>query len=124
VTGWINKLRHRRGAPPAAPANLVDARDIVHELRLFKSEAELGLMRRAGEISAEAHKLAMAACRPGMMEYELQALIEYHFRKNGGEYPAYTSIVGTGANATILHYVENRDRLEEGQVVLIDAGCE
>ncbi len=124
VTGWINKLRHRRGAPPAAPANLVDARDIVHELRLFKSEAELGLMRRAGEISAEAHKLAMAACRPGMMEYELQALIEYHFRRNGGEYPAYTSIVGTGANATILHYVENRDRLEEGQVVLIDAGCE
>ncbi len=124
VTGWMNKLRHRRAAAPGAPGNLVDARDIVHEMRLFKSEAELELMRRAAEISAEAHMLAMAASRPGMMEYELQALIEYHFRKNGGDYPAYTSIVGGGDNATILHYVENRDRLEDGQVVLIDAGCE
>ncbi len=124
VTGWMNKLRHRRNAPPAAPGSLADARDIVHELRVFKSAAELDLMRAAARLSSQAHVLAMEQCRPGMHEYELQAIIEYHFRRHGAEFPAYTTIVGGGANATILHYTENRDRLEADQVVLIDAGCE
>jgi Xaa-Pro aminopeptidase len=124
ITSWLNKLRHRRNAPPAAPASLVDARDLVHEMRLFKTDVEMELMRTAARLSSEAHVLAMKHCRPGMFEYELQAVIEWHFRRNGGEYPAYTSIVGGGDNATILHYTDNRDRLREGDVVLIDAGCE
>ncbi|MFU8802734.1 MAG: Xaa-Pro aminopeptidase [Bradymonadaceae bacterium] len=124
VTNWLNKLRHRRNAPAAAPSSLIDARDLLHEMRIIKTEAELALMRTAAKLSSEAHILAMKHCRPGMYEYELQALIEYHFRRRGGEYPAYTSIVGGGANATILHYTENRDQLRDGELVLIDAGCE
>ncbi len=124
VTRWINKLRHRRNKPSGAPGALIDVRDILHEMRLRKGPEELDLMRRAAEISSQAHVLAMKHCRPGMHEYELQALIEYHFRKSGAEFPAYTTIVGTGDNATILHYVDNRDVIEDGDVVLVDAGCE
>jgi Xaa-Pro aminopeptidase len=124
ITRWINKLRHRRSKPSGAPGALIDARDLLHEMRVRKSPEELGLIRRAADITAEAHVLAMQHCKPGIAEYELQALIEYHFRKHGAEFPAYTSIVGAGDNATILHYVENRDVIGEGDVVLIDAGCE
>lgn len=124
IAGWINQLRHRRGAPPAAPRAIVDARDIVHEMRLIKTEEELAVMRTAGKISSEAHELAMRITAPGKFEYELQAAMEHHFRRLGANFPAYTSIVGSGDNATILHYVENRTRLEDGDVVLIDAGCE
>ncbi|MFP4599620.1 MAG: aminopeptidase P N-terminal domain-containing protein [Persicimonas sp.] len=124
ITRWMNKLRHRRSKPSGAPGMLIDARDILHEMRVKKRPEELEVMRRSAKISAEAHILAMEHCKPGMHEYELQALIEYHFRKNGAEYPAYTSIVGAGDNATILHYIENRDVIEDGDVVLIDAGAE
>ena len=81
-------------------------------------------MRHAAEITSEAHVLAMRACSPGTHEYELQALIEYHFRRRGADFPAYSSIVGAGDNATILHYIENTDAIQDGDVVLIDAGCE
>src|SRR5699024_269822 len=101
-----HSLRHRRNQPSGAPGALIDARDILHDMRLFKDPAEIELIRRAVEVSAEAHILAMQHCRPGMHEYELQALIEYHFARNGAESPAYTTIVGTGDNATILHYIE------------------
>jgi Xaa-Pro aminopeptidase len=124
VTGWMNSLRHRRSDPPAAPRALVDVRDPLHEMRLRKRPEEVDVMRRANRISGEAHTLAMKHCRPGMKEYELQALIEYHFQRNGAEFPAYPSIVGAGANATCLHYTDNRDPIAEGDVVLIDAGCE
>ena len=124
ITGWINELRHRRNEPSAAPEKLSDVRDVIHELRLRKRPEELELMRHANRISSEAHVLAMKHCQPGMHEYELQALIEYHFRRNGAEFPAYPSIVGAGANATCLHYTENRDVIAEDDVVLIDAGCE
>lgn len=124
VTRWVNKLRHRRNKPSGAPGALIDARDILHDMRVTKSPEEIELMRQAVDVTAEAHVLAMKHCRPGIKEYELQALIEYHFRKNGAEFPAYTSIVGAGDNATILHYVENRDVIEDDEVVLIDAGCE
>ncbi len=117
-------LRHRRNLPPGAPAVVVDARDALHELRLIKSEAELAVMRHAAEITSEAHALAMRACTPGTHEYELQALVEFHFRRRGADFPAYSSIVGAGDNATILHYIENTDAISEGDVVLIDAGCE
>ncbi|TXD32037.1 M24 family metallopeptidase [Lujinxingia vulgaris] len=124
VIGWVQSLRHRRNQHLAMPAAIADARDLLFEARLIKEEAELNVLRRACEISAEAHILAMKHCRPGMMEYELQALIEYHFRRSGGTGPAYASIVGGGDNATILHYTENEDRIGEDDVVLIDAGCE
>ncbi len=124
VIEWTQGLRHRRGKKSTAPGTIVDLRDLLHRSRLVKGEEELGLLRKACEISSEAHILAMKYCRPGMHEYELQALLEYHYRRSGGEYPAYTTIVGSGDNATILHYTENRDRIESGDVVLIDSGCE
>lgn len=124
VTRWMNELRHRRREPSAAPAALRDARDVLHELRLRKTAEEIEVMRQAVRISGEAHVLAMRHCKPGMHEYELQALIEYHFRKNGAEFPAYTTIVGSGANATVLHYVENRGVIGADDVVLVDAGAE
>lgn len=124
VVEWTQTLRHRRNKVSTAPGMIVDARDLLHTARLIKTEEEIELLRRACQISVEAHILAMKYCRPGIYEYELQGLIEYHFRRSGGEYPAYTTIVGAGDNATILHYTENRDRIESGDVVLIDAGCE
>lgn len=124
VVRWTQTLRHRRDGVARAPGVIVDLRDVLHVTRLQKSTEELEMMRRACQISSEAHILAMKYCRPGIHEYELQALVEYHFRRSGAEYPAYSSIVGSGANATILHYTDNRSRIEQGDVVLIDAGCE
>lgn len=124
VTGWINGLRYRRGAPPAAPRFIADARDIIHEMRVRKSSEELDVMREAARISSEAHQLAMRICAPGKQEFEIQAAMEHHFRRNGANYPAYTSIVGGGQNATVLHYIENRAALKDGEVLLIDAGAE
>jgi Xaa-Pro aminopeptidase len=112
----------RRGR--RAPVRLVDARLHLHEMRLFKSEIELGLLRRAAAITAEAHTAAMRSARHGVGEHEIEALIDYTFRRRGGSGPGYPSIVGSGANAVILHYVENSARLEAGQLLLIDAGCE
>ena len=119
-----SRLRHRRNLPPGAPGAVVDARDALHELRLIKSEAEIAVMRHAAEITSEAHTLAMRACRPGVQENQLQALVEFHFRRRGATFPAYSSIVGSGDNATILHYIENDAPVSDGDVVLIDAGCE
>lgn len=124
VGRWMNKLRYRRGAPPAAPHLIADTRDVVHEMRVRKTPDELEMMRVAARISSEAHVLAMRTARPGLHEYELQAAMEHHFLRNGANFPAYTSIVGAGHNATVLHYVANRDRLEDDDVLLIDAGCE
>lgn len=124
VTGWTSSLRFRRGQPPSAPRAIVDARDIAHEMRILKTDEEIAVMQRSCDIASEAHQLAMRHCTPGMHEFQIQAIIENHFRRNGADFPAYTSIVGGGANATILHYVENRDPLKAGDVLLIDAGCE
>lgn len=124
VTRWVSSLRHRRNQPPGAPGAIYDLRDIVHQMRLLKDAAEIEAIRSAVKVTSEAHQLAMQRCRPGMHEYELQALIEYHFARNGADFPAYSSIVGAGDNATILHYIENTDPIKDGDVVLIDAGCE
>jgi len=104
--------------------SIVDPSSILHEMRLIKNADDLTLARRAAQISGEAHRTAMQACRPGMWEYELEALIEYHFRKNGCLSPGYPTIVGSGANATILHYNTNTDQIKDGDLVLIDAGAE
>jgi len=116
------RARVRRGA--TAPAEIISPHELVHEMRLRKSARELELMRAAAEISREAHHAAALLARPGAAEYELEAALLHVFRMRGGTGPAYSPIVGTGENATILHYVENKDRLEPGELVLIDAGVE
>ena len=120
----VGGLRVRRGKPPAGPSAWRDARDLLHPVRLIKRGAELEVMRRTCALSAEAHLAAMKACKPGMIEYQLQALIEYIFTAGGATAPAYGTIVGAGANATILHYTENKGRIGPEDLVLIDAGSE
>ncbi|WP_017306259.1 aminopeptidase P N-terminal domain-containing protein [Spirulina subsalsa] len=110
----------RRGTGPLA---LVDSNSLVHPLRQVKSAAELELMRRATAISAEAHNRARHFAKPGMYEYQVQAEIEHTFRLQGGMGPAYPSIVASGANACILHYTENDRQMQDGDLLLIDAGC-
>lgn len=114
--------RVRQGARP--PEALADLLPLIHEARLIKSEAELALLRHAAEISARAHRRAMRAARPGLAEYHLQAELEHEFRWQGGSGAAYASIVGGGANACVLHYIENQAPLADGDLVLIDAGAE
>lgn len=101
-----------------------DAAPIVDRLRARKSAAELALLRRAGAISVAGHRAAMQTITPGLHEYDLQAAVEYAFRRMGSERPAYGSIVGSGANGTQLHYMKDRDALEAGDLVVIDAGAE
>ena len=121
---WINHIRaqSRSGATP--PGEIIDLDHLIDEMRLFKSADEIKLMKQAADISAEAHCRAMRVCRAGLYEYQLQAEIEYWFSHQGARAPAYGSIVGGGANACILHYVDNRAALRDGDLVLIDAGCE
>ena len=116
------RIRSRTGLLP--PDTLRDPRLALHEMRLFKEPEELETMRRAAEISREAHAEAARLAHPGAYEYELEAVLDYTFRRRGAAGPAYDSIVGSGANATVLHYITNRDPLREGEAVLIDAGCE
>ena len=115
------RLGERRGM--RAPKRIVDLRHTLHELRLIKDADALAKMRRAAEITRQAHVAAMRAARGGMHEYEVEALIDYTFRKAGG-FPGYGTIVGGGINATILHYVDNSEPLTQGQLLLVDAGCE
>ncbi|MDE0886548.1 MAG: aminopeptidase P N-terminal domain-containing protein [Myxococcota bacterium] len=116
------RMQSRRGASP--PNEWVDPRTILHEMRLFKSEDELELMRTAAEITREGHAEAARTISPGLYEYEIEATLDCVFRKRGGWGPAYESIVAGGANAAILHYVTNNRRLHKGELLLIDAGSE
>jgi len=115
------KTRPRRGH---GIVRIDDPSTVLHEMRLFKDDYELSRMRAAAAITAEAHTRLMREARPGMREYELQAMLERDFMHHGANAPAYGTIVGSGANATVLHYVSNRDELREGDLVLVDAGCE
>ncbi|MEP7073924.1 MAG: aminopeptidase P N-terminal domain-containing protein, partial [Nitrosospira sp.] len=124
VTGWINQIRQQARSGVTAPAGIYDIRLLLDEMRLFKSAEELQVMRRAAEISSGAHRRAMRKTRPGMSEYEVEAELLHEFRRHGAQAPAYTSIVAGGANACVLHYVENNARLNDGDLLLIDAGCE
>ncbi|PHM61626.1 Xaa-Pro aminopeptidase [Xenorhabdus ishibashii] len=124
VFGALDKLRKNSRRNFKTPTVIADWRPWLHEMRLFKSEAELEIMRKAGEISAQAHTRAMQVCRPGMFEYQLEAEIHHEFTYQGARYPAYNTIVGAGENACILHYTENERRMKDGDLVLIDAGCE
>jgi Xaa-Pro aminopeptidase len=116
------RLRSRQGLDPAA--EIIDPRRALHEMRLRKEPAELEVMRRAAAISAEAHREAARIAEEGRFEYELEAALLHQFRRNGAAGPAYSSIVGGGRNATVLHYIRNDQKLVDGELVLIDAGCE
>ena len=124
LTEWLNQVRAKSRGGIVAPAEIYDYRALIDEMRLFKSAGEIQLMRRAAEISSRAHCRAMQAIRPGMKEYEVEAVFLHEFRKHGSEAPAYTPIVAGGANACVLHYINNNMELKSGDLVLIDAGCE
>ena len=124
VIGWINKVRAQVRSGVSAPGEIRDIRRILDDMRLVKDEHEIATMKRAAAISSQAHRRAMGATRPGMHEYELEAELIHEFRRQGAQSPAYTSIVAGGANACVLHYVQNDAVLNAGEVVLIDAGCE
>ena len=117
-------MRETNRKPLEPPRMIIDPTSILHEMRVFKSKEEIEIMQRAADIAAEAHVEAMKAVRPGMKEYEVEALIEAVFRRHGATGPSYTSIIGSGANATVLHYINNTDSLKDGDLLLVDAGAE
>jgi Xaa-Pro aminopeptidase len=123
LIGWVNRVRAmiRQGAKP--PHEFVALSHLLHDLRLFKSRAELGLMRKSAQIAAEAHVRAMRATRPGMNEHEVEAELLHTFRRHGAV-PSYEPIVGGGANGCVLHYRANNALLRDGDLLLVDAGAE
>jgi Xaa-Pro aminopeptidase len=124
ILSWLNQVRGQARAGFAAPAEIRDVRALLDEMRLIKDDGEIATMRRAGEISAAAHERAMRATRSGRSEYEIEAELLYEFRRRGAQFPAYWPIVAGGSNACILHYRDNNARLSDGELLLIDAGCE
>ena len=121
---WLQSVRALGRSGITAPSSIVDVNVLLDEMRLFKDAGEIAVMKRAGIISAEAHCRAMRLSRPGLREYQLEAELLHEFRNNGSQYPAYGSIVATGANACVLHYRAGDAELKDGDLVLIDAGCE
>lgn len=124
LLGWLSTLRARESGGARPPEELFALKHLLHEQRLIKSAAEIRAMRRAAEIACEGHVRAMRACQPGMTETQLEAELIYAFMRGGAKSPAYSSIVGGGANACVLHYVDNNATLKKNDLVLIDAGCE
>lgn len=120
----MSTLRASRKKPDRAPKSIWRPRHLIHRMRMTKDVDEIALMARSAAIAAEAHTEAIKATRPGLLEYELEAVIENVFRRAGCSGPSYTSIVAGGANACVLHYVENDSVLRDGDLVLVDAGCE
>lgn len=124
VITWVNALRAGGQSSCVDTPNEIIALDhVLHDMRLFKSRAEIVAMRRSARIASDAHKRAMQSVRPGQYEHELEAEYVYEFRRHGGS-PSYPPIVGGGANGCILHYTENDQPLKDGDLVLVDAGCE
>jgi Xaa-Pro aminopeptidase len=123
LLGWVNQLRAAAKTGVTTPTEFVALDHLLHDMRLFKSRGEVAAMRKAAKIAAAAHVRAMRACRPGMMEYEIEAEFLHEFRRHNAT-TSYQPIVGGGANGCILHYTENKDRLRDGDLLLIDAGCE
>jgi len=124
LLGALERSRLHSRSHEAPPETLIDPRGILHEMRLIKEPGEVEIMRRAAAISAQAHREAAKRARSDTPEYVLESILDYVFRRNGASGPAYETIVGSGANATILHYVANNHILRKAQLVLIDAGCE
>ncbi|MBX2847692.1 MAG: aminopeptidase P N-terminal domain-containing protein [Acidiferrobacterales bacterium] len=124
ILSWLNKIKLDVRNGKHAPYELVDLNHILHEQRLIKRKDEVSIMRKAGKVSAAGHTRAMQVCKAGMYEYQVQAEMECEFRKAGSNYNAYPSIVAGGQNACILHYTENNHLLNDGDLLLIDAGAE
>lgn len=124
VQRWLGAVRAQARAGISAPGQAFDVRLLVDEMRLIKDAHEIAIMRRAGQISANAHVRAMQATRPGRFEYEVEAELLHEFRRHGSQFPAYGSIVAGGRNACVLHYRDNNARLLDNELLLIDAGCE
>ncbi|WXB11045.1 aminopeptidase P N-terminal domain-containing protein [Pendulispora albinea] len=124
VLAAIERGRMRGRSPHHFPSEIVDPGVVLHEQRLFKSEDDLVKMRKAAAITAEAHVRAMAMARPGMNEAEIEGMFLETFRRRGAKRAAYQPIVGSGPNTTVLHYIENGRMMEEGDLLLIDAGAE
>jgi Xaa-Pro aminopeptidase len=124
IMDWVNSIRSKESSGAVPPGEFTDLNHMVHDLRLVKSAAEQRLLRRAGEITASGHIRAMRFCRPGQNEYQLEAELMHEFASSGARHLAYPSIVGSGANACTLHYLENNCVMRDGDLVLIDAGCE
>ncbi len=124
VLEWLNRLRCQARSGVHAPLEIAALDHYLHDMRLYKSRSEISAMRRAARIAAGAHKLAMAACAPGVTEYQLEAELLAEFMRQGARFPAYPPIVGGGGNGCVLHYTANAAALADGDLVLIDAGCE
>ncbi|MCG6898498.1 MAG: Xaa-Pro aminopeptidase [Gammaproteobacteria bacterium] len=123
VMEWINRLREGARTGMRTPDKFVSLEHLLHDMRLYKSRSEIRVMRTAAKVACSAHRRAMQACRAGMKEYEIEAELLHEFRR-AGMVPAYTSIVGGGANGCVLHYTENSAPLNDGDLLLIDAGAE
>jgi Xaa-Pro aminopeptidase len=123
IGDWIKSLRSRKASGIHIPQEFVALDHLLHDMRLYKSRAEISAMRRAARIAVSGHRRAMAAVRPGMFEYEIEAEFLHEFRRRDATV-SYSPIVGGGANSCTLHYVENNAKLEDGDLLLIDAGCE
>ena len=124
IQKWLQKVRAQSRTGIAAPTASHDITGIVNEMRLMKDDSEIAIMRRAADISSVAHARAMRATKPGLREYQIEAELLHEFRRNGSDFPAYTSIVATGANACVLHYRAGSTTVQNNDLVLIDAGCE
>lgn len=123
LIGWVSALRNRGSSGAHTPDEFIALDHFLHDLRLFKSREELSAMRRAGRIAVQAHRRAMSVCRPGLFEYQIEAEFLHEFRSHGAR-PSYLPIVGSGANSCVLHYHANNRRMEDGDLLLVDAGCE
>jgi Xaa-Pro aminopeptidase len=123
IMGWVNQIKAQSRSGVHVPYEFVSLDHLLHDMRLYKSRAEQSAMKKAARISVAAHKRAMQACKPGLFEYSIEAEYNYEFSRNGAEH-AYPPIVGGGRNGCILHYTENTDSLKDGELLLIDAGCE
>ncbi len=123
IADWVNSLRSREARGVHTPQEFVALDHLLHDMRLYKSRAEIAAMRRSAKVAVDAHTRAMQAVRPGLYEYEVEAEFANEFRRNDA-WMSYSPIVGGGANSCTLHYVENRDQLVDGDLLLIDAGCE
>jgi Xaa-Pro aminopeptidase len=124
LADWVNRIRGKSRSGVHGPVEFIALDHYLHEMRLYKSTAEVQRMRHAAKITAAAHVRLMQTCRPGMHEYELEAEFIHECATRGARFQAYPPIVGGGGNGCVLHYVENRDELKDGDLVLVDAGCE
>jgi len=123
VMQWVNRIRQGNRSGARTPDKFIALEHLLHDMRLYKNRAEVRVMRKAAKVACSAHIRAMRSCEPGMHEYEIEAELLHEFRR-AGMVPAYSSIVGGGENGCILHYTRNSDRLEDGDLLLIDAGAE